>query len=517
MPFLRLSLPCILGILVQYYTNISYLVIAFSGFGLLSIICHLILKDKYAYRHLFGIGIFCLFFSLSCLLTKQELEASSWDYPIEKCTYRLKILEDPTAKSRSFQCKVRIESTETNSGWKRINKKAIVYIPKDSLSGSLKAGDFLTSNIRLEKPRQFVSGSSFDYVTYLKNKGYACIGYVSCGDWSLTVEQNWSFPDLKIEALTCQRYLLNRLKKILPGDEEYGIAAGVLFGSKEALNDELKNAFSATGGAHVLVVSGLHVAILYALLFFPFKFLGNGRKIKRLRQILILPLMWGFAFITGLTPSVVRATTMFSFYGLSEIIGKKAFSLNTVSVSAFLMLIHSPLYLFDVGFQLSFFAVFAIITLNPLLQGLFESKNPLINYIWSLLTVSTSAQIGTAPLCIYYFHQFPLVFLLTNLFVIPLVTIILVEVLVYVTISCFWNIPDFLVTPLHFTLRIFMDGIKKIMNIPYACVTDLFIDYQGVISLYFSLFLLILLFFRKKIVYVYMLALLVLFQVIHYL
>ena len=516
MPFLRLIIPCIAGIVVSYYIDTLYLYLTTFILGSGAFISFYLLKRHFVYRYLSGIGINCLLFSFFCMLTHLSLEKTEWSYPPKAYYYKVKILEDPVSKARSNQYPIQICSIETEQGEKAINKKAILYLAKDSLSDKLVAGNYLRIKTVFKK-RDSSPAQSTQYSNYLKIKGYAATGYAASSQWeSINLPQS-HIPDIKSKALSFRRHLLQKLEQIIPNKRQFGIASGILFGVKNTLDNDLKTAFSISGGAHVLAVSGLHAGILYGALLFPFGLFGNSGRNKCLRQLIILPLMWTFAFITGLTPSVVRATTMLSFYGLAEIIRKKSFSLNIVSATAFFMLLHNPIYLFDIGFQLSFSAVIAIISINPLLQNIYHPDNYIVRYIWSVITVSTSAQIGTMPLTIYYFNQFPVVFLLTNLFVIPLVGILLVQLLIYLVFSYIVVLPDFTLYPLRTLLQLFISGIELIMKIPYACISNLQLDINGTVSLYLAYFWLIKLFIHKKILFAYLLFILGLFQVIHYL
>ena len=516
MPFLRLIIPCITGIIISFHIYLPYLHWVVFISGLVLIPFFLFCKNHYTFRYFSGLSFNCLLFAFSSMLTHQALNKAEWNYPVGVYSYKVKILEDPVPKERTYQYIIQIKTVKTGESETSINKNAILYLPKDSLSGCLVAGNYLTVNASFKKQENSTS-SSFNYSNYLKIKGYACTGYAKSGEWKQMEPFQPRFYDIKSHALACRRYFLKKLHQIVPDNTQFGVASGVLFGYKNALDDNLKMAFSTTGGAHVLAVSGLHVGILYAALLFPFLSLGNGRKAKCLRQLIVLSLMWTFAFITGLTPSVVRATTMLSLYGLADITKKRIFTLNIVGASAFLMLIYNPLYLFDVGFQLSFAAVIAIIAINPLLQKLYQPNNYAINYVWSLTTVSISAQIGTMPLTIYYFNQFPVVFLLTNLFVIPIVGILLVMLLIYLSLACLVTLPEFTLYPLRILLQIFISGVEFIASIPYAYISGLHISITDAVSLYLLIFLLTMLLIYKKIVFVYRLFLLGLFQLIHYL
>jgi len=516
MPFLRLLIPCMLGIIATYHINVPHLYLTTFILGLVAFISFFLLKRQFAYRYLSGIGINCLLFSFFCILTHLSLEKTEWNYPPKTYHYKVKILEDPAPKARSNRCNVQIYSIETEKGEKRVNKKAILYLAKDSLSNKLVAGNYLYVKTLFKKqepsPTQLPQ-----YANYQKIKGYACTGYAASKNWELIDPPQSYIPDIQSKALFLRRYFLRILEQIIPNKRQFSIASGILFGDKTFVDNELKTALSTTGGAHILAVSGIHVGILYGAILFPFGFLGNSRKNKCLRQLIVLPLMWVFAFITGLTPSVVRATAMLSFYGLADVIGKKSFSLNVVGATAFFMLLYNPMYLFDIGFQLSFSAVVAIITTNPLLQSIYYTDNYIIRYIWNSITISTAAQIGTMPLTIYYFNLFPIVFLLTNLFIIPLVGVLLTLLLIYLVFSHIIALPVFTLYPLQALLQLFISGVELITKIPYACISNLQLDISGIVSLYLASFWLIKLFIHKKILFAYLLSLLALFQVIHYL
>ena len=517
MPFLRLVIPVIAGIIASSYSDDLYLCLTVLLAGLTSLFVFYLFPCKFSYRHLSGIGINCLLFSLSYINVQQNLTKTQWNYAPQSCKYKVKIIEGPNPKLRSYQFSINIESVETTQGNEPVNKKALLYLPKDSLTAHLIAGNFLNINATFKKIEDTDDAASSGYNNYLKNKGYACVGYASSNNWKLIPSEKTYFPDIQIEASICKHYLLKKLNQIIPDKKQYGIASGIFFGDKKAMDDELRASFVETGSAYILAVSGLHVGILYGILIFPFKLLGNTKKAKCIRQFVAIPLVWAFTFITGLPPSAIRATTMLSFYGLAEIIGKKSLSLNIIGASAFLMLIYNPLYFFDIGFQLSFSAVIFIITINPLLQKLYQPGHSISRYIWSLLTVSTSAQLGTAPLSIYYFNLFPIVFLLTNLLIIPLTSILVISLPIYLLLACFFTLPGLLLYPLHIILQLFISGVELIATIPYICISDLNINIIDIISLYIGFYIIIMLLTRKKIMYLYMLSLLALFQVIHYL
>ena len=180
--------------------------------------------------------------------------------------------------------------------------------------------------------------------------------------------------------------------------------SALVVGDKSELEVELKQGFSIAGAMHVLAVSGLHVGIIYKVLEFLFNLLFRNKKYQRLQAIIILIVLWSYAFITGLSPSVLRAVWMFSFIVIANLKLSHPNVYNTLAASAFFILVMNPNYLFHVGFQLSYIAVLGIVSIYPLLYRLLKSNNRFLNAVWGLTVVSIAAQISTFPIALYYFH-----------------------------------------------------------------------------------------------------------------
>lgn len=214
-------------------------------------------------------------------------------------------------------------------------------------------------------------------------------------------------------------------------DEEKSVLATITVGYRQAMSREVRNRFSVTGVAHILAVSGFHVAIVCGFLSFLFSFLPRNGCCRWIRYISLLVLLWGFAAITGLAVSSVRAALMLTMYLTGGVLDRRAERYNILAASAFCMLVYEPLYLFDIGFQLSYLAVLSILYFQPRLQALIKVHNPFLRTPWGWVTVTLSAQAGTTFLCLYYFGQFSTVFLLTNLPLTFLATLLIPASLVY--------------------------------------------------------------------------------------
>ena len=224
-----------------------------------------------------------------------------------------------------------------------------------------------------------------------------------------------------------QQRLLEPIEKLNLTDEEKSVLATITVGYRQAMSREVRNRFSVTGVAHILAVSGFHVAIVCGL----FSFLSRNGCCRWIRYISLLVLLWGFVAITGLAASSVRAALMLTMYLTGGVLDRRAERYNILAASAFCMLVYEPLYLFDIGFQLSYLAVLSILYFQPRLQALIKVHNPFLRTPWGWVTVTLSAQAGTTFLCLYYFGQFSTVFLLTNLPLTFLATLLIPASLVY--------------------------------------------------------------------------------------
>ncbi|MFH1321799.1 MAG: ComEC/Rec2 family competence protein [Bacteroidota bacterium] len=324
--------------------------------------------------------------------------------------------------------------------WLSTNGKAIIYFQKDSMSKRLQYGDQLLIDVRFTDVKPPQNPSEFNYKRYLSFHSIYHQAYINSDNWRL-LNKGIGNPVLKY-AHSLRNKLLNVFRNNKVEGEEFAVASALILGYKDDLDTELKRAYSSAGAMHVLAVSGLHVGIIYlfmnSLLFF-FSRVKYGNIIKAVVLILFL---WAYAVLTGLSPSVMRATTMFSFIIFGKIINRYTNIYNTLCASAFLLLLINPFLIVEVGFQLSYAAVFGIILIQPKLYHLptrnsidtrgWEPDIPyipgagwLLDKIWAIITVSIAAQIATFPLGLLYFHQFPNYFIFSNLIVIPMAVVII--------------------------------------------------------------------------------------------
>ncbi|MEM9895440.1 MAG: ComEC/Rec2 family competence protein [Bacteroidota bacterium] len=260
--------------------------------------------------------------------------------------------------------------------------------------------------------------SEFDFKKYLERKKIYSQTFVEYNQIKLLSNDPPSF--LLAGASELRASAERTIDRYVEQDRERGVAKALLLGIKDHIDADTKKAYSSSGAMHVLAVSGLHVGIIFLILQFLFGRLRNQGLIGKLTFACItVIIIWIYALVTGFSPSVLRAATMFTALSISQLIGNRGNIYNTLGLAAFVLLIADPYFIFSVGFQLSFIAVFGIVYLQPRLYQIILVPNVILDKIWSISCVSLAAQLATFPLTAYYFHQFPVYFLISNLLVIP--------------------------------------------------------------------------------------------------
>ena len=516
--FWRMLLPFIIGITVQFYRRIPF---EFShGLVLLLLLfilaCILFFLKKYSLRWLFGAALSCFSFSAGVMLTTSSLDDSKWEIPPENHYYTVLLLEDPVPKPKSWMCKARIIGSEDAIFQQVTGKKVVLYFPPNDDTELLKSGNGVLVRTILKKPEQN-KNSEFNYADYLEKQGFAAVGYVRKDSWEQQEVSVGLLDKIKFAGAKSQNNIVKQIKEFVPDEESAAIACGLFVGYKADLSQELKNAFAETGAAHILAVSGLHLTIIFSALCLVFSPFVRYPRLNQVIRLFILLLLWFFTFTTGLSPSIVRACVMTSFFVMGMVMNRKSFTMNALAASALFMLIYNPLYLFDVGFQLSYGAVISIILINPYLVRLKEFQSKISGYFWELSCVSTAAQIGTAPVSMFYFGQFPTIFLLTNMFAIPVSGVLLTLLPICVLMHTVYDFPDIVYLPVNILLDFFVSGIEMMNNIPFSTVKGIKFDIWLLINSYLCIYLIFKWIDNKHPQYLYAVILLVVLQVFLYL
>lgn len=440
---------------------------------------------------LFSAGMLLACFALGFTLMGWKLCASDCPFSGDEAVYRITVEEHPEEKTRSILCRSTVEEVwRDDSTGRRLDRKKLflIYFQKDSLSKQLRRGDVLWISARLTPPCNNNNPDEFDYARYLRHRGICGTGYVAAGHWrriSHRLERSFSQ-----QALDQREKIVDSYKRLGFRGEELAVLSALTVGDKDDLSEEVIETYSVTGASHVLALSGMHIGFLYALFWFLFSPLWKRlRFLKPILLLVIVLLLWGFAFLTGLSPSVVRSVVMFSILALSCLQTEQPLSANTLIITAFCMLLYNPCWLFDVGFQLSFTAVASILIFYPKLYGLCSVSHPFVRKLWGLMSVSVAAQIGAAPLVLLYFGRFSTHFLVTNLWVIPLVSLIMYAGLLLLLLAPFPVLQQSVAWATEWLIRLQNDGLRCIERWPYASVDHWWID-EWMVALFYVLMLL---------------------------
>ncbi|NOU61175.1 ComEC/Rec2 family competence protein [Marinifilum caeruleilacunae] len=515
-PFLRILLPLIFGILATESFDLSI------GFVQIVLISGLLLNMAFVVigrirrsrelRLLHGMLVFLIIANLAAFrvqTVKKEMYITSTD---ENRNYLLELSENPNEKTKFYSCLAKIRSSIYNDVQRKETANVILYFRKDSLVKGLKTGDRILVDSKLNRVKNAGNPNEFDYAAYLKNRHVLYASYVESNKW--IKKDGHAHWNLKAMAWQWRDQLLQIYREQGIKDEAFDILAALTLGYKAGLDPEVKKAWGDAGAMHVLAVSGLHVGIIYLVTSFILSFLLKIRYGRWFRALLLLTVLCMYALLTGLSPSVLRATCMFAFIVIGESMRRKGGIFNSLAASAFFLLLHDPYLIYSVGFQFSYLAVAGIVLLQPRFDRLILIQNTILNKFWQLTTVGLSAQIATFPLSIYYFNQFPSYFLLSGY-----VVILMAGILIYLSaLLLFLSKIDFISHLLAWILQTSVELLHQIMiwihNLPGAVVRNLFYSFYDVILLYLIIcaVIFILIVKRKKAVFA-LIVLLIVYQI----
>lgn len=326
--------------------------------------------------------------------------------------FLVRLNEVPVEKGTSYQATVTVLGKMVNQHLEPQSGLTMLYLPVDSHASALTYGDLVVVNATLQPIEPPKNPYEFDYGSYLANKHIHRQLRPKAERWYATGENTaGTFYAL---VFNLRQKALAILQAHLPEQEQLGVAAAMLLGHRAHLDAEVRQRYTLTGAMHVLAVSGMHVGLLFFMLGWVVLPLQYFKK-PWIRLVLLLSIIWLYALFTGGSPSVLRASLMFSLFALGQTILKKPNSINILASSALILLLIEPRQLLDVGFQLSYLAVLGIIFFYRPLVNLWPIKNKAARFFWQGTCVSIAAQVATLPLVLYYFHQMPLYALLANL------------------------------------------------------------------------------------------------------
>jgi competence protein ComEC len=417
-------------------------------------------------------------------------------------SFQARIIQSPIEKERYYKMTAEVKAMRRNDKWQYCSGKLMLYIKKDKRSSSIEYGDelIISSDIRDVPPVR--NPGEFDYKRFLAFHNI----YRQCSADSI----HWINTQYN-SGNTILKYSLglrNTLLKILSDNgikgDEYAVGAALMLGYSDMLDADIISAYSSTGALHVLSVSGLHVAIVYVVFNMLLFFLNKIKHGNIIKAIILILLLWFYSALTGLSPSVLRASTMFSFIIIAKAFNRYTNIYNTLAASAFLLLAINPFLIMEVGFQLSYIAVIGIVYLQPKIYGWFEPSSWLADQVWTITAVSIAAQIATFPLGLLYFHQFPNYFLLSNFIVIPVSTIIIYLGIALFVLSKITLIAYYLSIGFKWSVWLLNESVKMIEKWPNALLEGISISVTETWLLYSVILLFLYYFTYRKITSLYL-------------
>ncbi len=430
-PFIRLLIPLMAGIILQWYLKIPLPVclVGFVCFFIAYLLFFLFpLAVRFKLQELQAILLNLILITIGSLLTWQKdiRHHQNWfgNYYNESDYLVVRIDEPLIEKAKSYKAEGYVESVIHNDSVTNSGGKILLYFSKNSVQPTLQYGDRILLNKNLQVIKNSGNPGAFDYKRYAAFQSIFHNVFLKEKDWVMLPEKN--INRFKQFIYNSRKNILFILQKNIPaGKDELGIAQALLIGYTNDLDKDLVQAYSNTGVVHIIAISGMHLGLIYIMLVWIFSKMPFISKLKTMQVVLILSCLWMFALLTGGSASVLRSAVMFTFITLGKNLSKRASIYNSLAASAFVMLCYNPYFLWDVGFQLSYLAVIGIILVQKPIYNWFYIKNKPVNEIWKLMAVALAAQVLTFPICIYYFHQFPNLFLITNIFAVPVSSVIL--------------------------------------------------------------------------------------------
>jgi len=428
----------IAGISCQFYTD-------YWNNGIVISACILIFLSLTAYwqrKTLFFVFITWITFFLTGMILVYENDTTNHTNYFEKNlknTSKVILAIDKVLKPGNYHHKYVADVVQVDS--KKTIGHVLLNIEKDSTPLLFHTGDLVFLKNKFQDIKSSLNPHQFNYKNYLAKQGIYQQVYATKQELLLLDQTSTSFLGF-IAALRLK--IQQSLQQYDFSEDELAVMNALLLGQRQEISKELSDNYSKAGAIHILAVSGLHVGIILLILSFVLKPLERVNKGKLIKLVLVILFLWFFAVLAGMSASVTRAVTMFSAIALGQFFNKRNAVEHSLIFSMFIILLWKPLFLFDVGFQLSYTAVFGIIWVQPVLYQLWKPTFFIVDKGWQLISVSVAAQLGVLPISLFYFHQFPGLFFISNLIIIPFLGVILGLGLVVLVLSYVSILPVFL-------------------------------------------------------------------------
>lgn len=474
-PLIKITICFTIGILAAYYWQPGLVFISSAVITVLVTFtaCYFLSGKRNKFIPAFTVNTYAISFFIGCLTLLLHTES------LQKSNYTncKKAFEKPQLITLCLREK--LKSNDYNDRYIALVRKIenqnysgriIINIQKDSLPNSLIIGNILRLKTTFQNNSSPKNPNQFDYSKYLKEKQIFAQIYTTKSEIKLN---KTIIKDIWYYTAKLHSRIVNNLTKSHFNTTEMNVALALILGQRQEISPDIIQDYQFSGATHILSVSGLHVGFIMLFIAFVLKPIGNTPKGSFIKLIAIIISLIIFAVISGLSPCVLRSVVMFSFLAIGNYLRRNGNTYHTLLVSILLILLFEPYFLFDIGFQLSYLALFFILWLQPILKSLWSPKNIITENIWNVLTVSFAAQIGTLPLCLYYFHQFPGLFFVTNIVIIPILSLIMIVGIIVMILAVFNITPFFLIQILEKSIYLLNKIIHFVASFDSFVIKDI--------------------------------------------
>lgn len=489
-PFLRLIVPLIGGILLQlqysWRLNTLLLVVVLLLTGLCIAGC-MPLSARFRYGWIQGI---CLYLLVGCsgalLLYQSDIRHQKRYFgKVLADTSRLILSIDAPLeeRSRSWKTTATVTGVLTAGKWQSARGRILLYFSKDSMAPALTYGQQLLVVNKLQPVGNSGNPGVFDYRQYCAYQQIFHQAYLQPRDWYI-LPADGGHPFTRL-ILRCRQYCLYTLRQYLGEGLESGLAQALLIGDRQALDKDIVQAYTNTGIVHIIAISGMHVGLIYITLLWLLQWWTGNAFARFTKTLVLLMALWGFAFLTGAAAAVLRAVVTFSAMAIGKLLlGRHSNSYNTLAASAFLLLCYRPHFIADTGFILSYLAVLSILLFYKPLYKAWYIRYKWLDKLWEIAALSLAAQILTLPVCLFYFHQFPVYFLLANMVAVPLSGIVIYGEILLLLFAGLHEVAMYMGIGVKYLIRSMNGWVEWLNGLPYGLITHLHINVYQTICMY---------------------------------
>ena len=499
-PILKFTVFLAIGILLSDFLDVSISTIL----GTIGFICfvligtHLYCKKQHKTLFWPSLLVLLMMVFLGVFVSKINIPTFSKSHysHLEKISdnqsHQLEFIIKKRLKPTAYNHRYYVELLKIDST--RVSGTLLMNLDKESTAENINVSARILTTAVLQNVKPPLNPYQFNYKNYLENLGIYHQIYLK-DQVILVIPQ--SLKSIMDYAQAIREMFNKRFQKLAFKPTEHALINALLLGQRQDITTDVYEDYAKAGAILILAISGLHIGILLLILQFIMKPLLYFRHGKFVRLLMILCLLWSFAIIAGLSPSVVRAVTMFSLFAIVRGLKRTSNSLNTLAVSAFILLLFRPGFCFDVGFQLSYAAVASIITVKPVLDKWWRIKHRIGNWFLDLFKVSIAAQIGVLPLSLYYFHQFPGLFFVTNMVVVPCLIVILGLGILMLVLIGIHQPPDLLIQILSWFIQIMNRFVEWVASKEAFLFDQISFDLTALILSYLILFFLSIFYYKR--------------------